>query len=238
MRINILPPYVYNRISAGEVVEKPASIVKELVENSIDAGATAITIEVEDGGKKRITVSDNGLGIEKEDLKSAFFKDLCSLNSLFLILAVNRDKHISLKWKLVACSFLCLKESLTCGCCKSKHLACGSHLRSEDRVNFLEHIEREDCFLYSVVRDHLVVEFRYGRRSACKVARHDVCSDLNHVGAGYLGYERYRSGCTGVSLEHEDYAVFDRILHVHETYDIHLYSDLSRVFLDGLNDLR
>ena len=72
MRINILPPYVYNRISAGEVVEKPASIVKELVENSIDAGATAITIEVEDGGKKRITVSDNGLGIEKEDLKSAF----------------------------------------------------------------------------------------------------------------------------------------------------------------------
>ena len=72
MRINILPPQVFNRISAGEVVEKPASIVKELVENSIDAGATTITIEIEDGGKKRISISDNGCGIEKADMKSAF----------------------------------------------------------------------------------------------------------------------------------------------------------------------
>ena len=72
MRINILPPYVFNRISAGEVVEKPASIVKELVENSIDAKATTIIVEIEDGGKKRISVSDNGCGIEKDDLRSAF----------------------------------------------------------------------------------------------------------------------------------------------------------------------
>lgn len=72
MRINILPPQVFNRISAGEVVDKPASIVKELVENSIDAGATTIAIEIEDGGKKRISISDNGCGIEKGDLKSAF----------------------------------------------------------------------------------------------------------------------------------------------------------------------
>jgi len=72
MRINVLPPQVFNRISAGEVVEKPASIVKELVENSIDAGATVITIEIEDGGKKRISISDNGCGIEKGDMKNAF----------------------------------------------------------------------------------------------------------------------------------------------------------------------
>ena len=72
MRINILPPQVFNRISAGEVVDKPASIVKELVENSIDAGATTIAIEIEDGGKKRISISDNGCGIEKGDLRSAF----------------------------------------------------------------------------------------------------------------------------------------------------------------------
>jgi len=72
MRINVLPPQVFNRISAGEVVEKPASIVKELVENSIDAGATTIAIEIEDGGKKRISISDNGSGIEKEDMKTAF----------------------------------------------------------------------------------------------------------------------------------------------------------------------
>ncbi len=72
MKINQLPPSVYNRISAGEVVERPASIVKELVENSIDAGATSIKIEIEEGGIKNITVSDNGCGIEKEDLTVAF----------------------------------------------------------------------------------------------------------------------------------------------------------------------
>jgi len=72
MKINQLSPQVYNRISAGEVVERPASIVKELVENSIDAGATNIKIEIEEGGIKNITVSDNGCGIEKEDLTIAF----------------------------------------------------------------------------------------------------------------------------------------------------------------------
>lgn len=72
MKINQLSPSVYNRISAGEVVERPASIVKELVENSIDAGATSIKIEIEEGGIKNITVSDNGCGIEKEDLTIAF----------------------------------------------------------------------------------------------------------------------------------------------------------------------
>lgn len=72
MKINKLSPNVYNRISAGEVVERPASIVKELVENSIDAGATSIKIEIEEGGIKNITVSDNGCGIEKEDLTVAF----------------------------------------------------------------------------------------------------------------------------------------------------------------------
>lgn len=71
-KINILNPKVFNRISAGEVVEKPASIVKELVENSIDAGAKNITIEIEEGGKKNITVYDDGIGISKEDLPLAF----------------------------------------------------------------------------------------------------------------------------------------------------------------------
>ena len=72
MKINILEPIVYNRISAGEVVERPASIVKELVENSIDAGAKNIRIEIEEGGIKNITVSDDGCGIEKEDMTIAF----------------------------------------------------------------------------------------------------------------------------------------------------------------------
>ena len=63
MKINVLAPSVYNRISAGEVVEKPASIVKELVENSIDAGAKNIRIEIEEGGIKNITISVVGWGI-------------------------------------------------------------------------------------------------------------------------------------------------------------------------------
>ena len=72
MKINVLDPKVYNRISAGEVVERPASVVKELVENSLDAKAKHIRIEIEEGGIKNITVSDDGCGIEKEDLVTAF----------------------------------------------------------------------------------------------------------------------------------------------------------------------
>ena len=72
MKIKLLDSMVFNRIAAGEVVEKPASIVKELVENSIDAKASVISIEIECGGKKKIVVSDNGHGIMKDDLHNAF----------------------------------------------------------------------------------------------------------------------------------------------------------------------
>lgn len=71
-RINILDESVYNKIAAGEVVEKPASIVKELVENSIDAGATDILIEIENGGIDKIRIVDNGCGIHPDDVKPAF----------------------------------------------------------------------------------------------------------------------------------------------------------------------
>ena len=72
MAINVLSPKIYNRIAAGEVVDKPASVVKELVENSIDAGATEIKIEIVEGGTKKISISDNGCGISKDDLPLAF----------------------------------------------------------------------------------------------------------------------------------------------------------------------
>lgn len=71
-KINILEQNVFNMISAGEVVERPSSVVKELVENSIDAGATQIDIYIEEGGIRRIQVSDNGIGILKEDMRKAF----------------------------------------------------------------------------------------------------------------------------------------------------------------------
>lgn len=71
-KINILPAKVYNRIAAGEVVDRPYSVVKELVENAIDAGATEIEINIERGGKQLIRVTDNGSGIAREDLQSAY----------------------------------------------------------------------------------------------------------------------------------------------------------------------
>ena len=70
-KINLLDPSVFNMISAGEVVERPASVVKELVENSIDAGATNIEINILDGGISSIEICDNGSGIEKDELNKA-----------------------------------------------------------------------------------------------------------------------------------------------------------------------
>ena len=70
--IQKLPSDIVNRIAAGEEIERPASVIKELVENSIDAGATEILIDLEDGGCKRLTVRDNGCGMDPSDLQMAF----------------------------------------------------------------------------------------------------------------------------------------------------------------------
>ncbi|MDD3169667.1 MAG: DNA mismatch repair endonuclease MutL, partial [Eubacteriales bacterium] len=71
-RIMELPKHVADKIAAGEVVDRPLSIVKELVENSIDAGADSVTVEIKNGGKSYIRVTDNGSGIEKQDVTLAF----------------------------------------------------------------------------------------------------------------------------------------------------------------------
>src|SRR6201996_7649744 len=91
-RIRVLPDQVANKIAAGEVVERPASVVKELLENSLDAGSTSIRVEIENGGRRLIRIADNGCGMLRDDALLAFerhatsklsdVKDLLSIATL------------------------------------------------------------------------------------------------------------------------------------------------------------
>lgn len=73
-KIQELDQSTINQIAAGEVVERPASVVKELLENAIDAGSTMISVEIEDGGLSLIRITDNGMGIDPGDIRIAFKK--------------------------------------------------------------------------------------------------------------------------------------------------------------------
>ena len=77
-RINVLDKHIAELIAAGEVVERPSSVIKELVENSIDAGASSITVEIKNGGVTYMRITDDGCGIEKDDVKNAFLRNATS----------------------------------------------------------------------------------------------------------------------------------------------------------------
>ena len=91
-RIMVLDPHVANLIAAGEVVERPASVVKELIENAVDAGSTIITVEIREGGLKEIRVTDNGMGMTASEARLAFLRHATSKirekNDLFNILTL------------------------------------------------------------------------------------------------------------------------------------------------------
>lgn len=77
-KINILPKHLAELIAAGEVVERPSSVVKELMENSVDAGATKVTVEIKNGGVRYIRITDNGCGIARDDIRAAFISHATS----------------------------------------------------------------------------------------------------------------------------------------------------------------
>lgn len=176
--INLLTPNVFNLISAGEVVERPASVVKELVENSIDAGATRIKIEIFGGGIEKIKVTDNGEGISPEFVKTAFMQhatskikdadDLESITTLGFrgeaLPSIASVSMVELRTKTAENDFgslLCLKggvvtEEGVCGLNVGTEITVSNlFFNTPARVKFLKKPKTEETAVTKMVVDHV-----------------------------------------------------------------------------------
>ena len=186
--IHVLDSKTINKIAAGEVIEKPASVVKELVENSIDAKANNITVEVMHGGISSIRISDDGIGINKEDIETAFLrhatskikddKDLNTINTLGFrgealasIACVSKVEVISktkdsLTGRKVYIDGGKIIKSEDCGCPDGTTITVKElFFNTPARLKFLKSESREGIYITEVVQNlalsHPNISFRY-----------------------------------------------------------------------------
>lgn len=201
-KINLLSSKIYNRISAGEVIERPYFVVKELVENSIDAGATNILIEIENGGISKITISDNGTGIEKSELKKAILPHATSKISTLKDL----DNITSLGFRGEALASIASVSKITITS-KTKNQELGARLEAEggDIINFSDCgatdgtlIEVKNLFYNTPVR----AKFLHSERSeeseiSSTVARFILCNpniSFKYSANGSVVYQSFGDG--------------------------------------------
>ena len=232
-RINVLDKKTAELIAAGEVVDRPASIVKELLENSIDSGADSITIEIQNGGKTYIRVSDNGCGIEKEDLPKAILRhatskisseeDLNNISTLGFrgealasIAAVSRLQILSCtETSLVGSRIeLCGNEIIYCGEAGSPK---GTTVVVKDlffntpaRMKFLKKDSTEGSYIQNICEKVFIsnpeISFKFIKDGVTVIS---TPGDGKLLSAVYAVYgEDFTSSLTEVSYVFGDYSVY------------------------------
>lgn len=224
MKINVLPREVYNRISAGEVVDNPRSVVKELVENAIDAGATSVSVYIEDGGIKSVTVIDNGHGIEKSEVETAFLphatskiqtaEDLETLSTLGFrgealpsiaavseVTLITKYKDDSEATKITVKGGIIIEKSVA-------QIECGTNIEVKNlffntpaRFKFLKSIKSEEAAVTSVMSGFILanpeIEFKYYIDGALKFE--SVENNLLSAACTVFSSD-FAEKCAGISL--------------------------------------